>query len=156
MSSPVRVPYAAELATAPVISVDSDVDALAALRIMHSNQIRHLAVLADGSCVGLVSETDVLFGLLTRNRGPLPTSGELAHRPPPHVDDRSTRAHAAQVMQESGGDALVVLAGTHVVGVLTAVDLVRSLAQEGIEQRVEPITVDGSALASAAARWATR
>jgi CBS domain-containing protein len=122
---------ASELATAPVISVDDDVDALAALRIMQTNQIRHLPVLADGTCVGLVSETDLLFGLLTRNRGPLPTCGELCHRPPPTVDDRASRAMAAKTMRESGSDALVVFSGRHVVGVLTAVDLVGSLAQEG-------------------------
>jgi len=127
----VLVTYAAELATAPVVSVTADVDALPALRTMHTNQIRHLPVLADGRCVGLLSETDVLFGLLTRNRGPLPTAGELCHRPPPTVDDRTTRAAAAQAMRESGCDALVVVAGRRVVGVLTAVDLVRSLAEEG-------------------------
>ncbi|GAB3887616.1 hypothetical protein GCM10029964_053890 [Kibdelosporangium lantanae] len=123
--------YAAELATAPVISVTADVDALAALRTMQTNQIRHLPVLADGVCVGLVSETDLLVGMLTRSRGPLPTTGELCHRPPPTVDDRSSRAAAARLMRETGSDALVVYAGRRVVGVLTAVDLVRSLAQEG-------------------------
>jgi CBS domain-containing protein len=128
MSAPA---LASELATAPVISIDDDVDALAALRVMHANQIRHLPVLADGNCVGLLSETDLLLGLLTRNRGPLPASGELCHRPPPTVDDQANRAQAAKVMQESGSDALVVFSGGHVVGVLTAVDLVRSLAQEG-------------------------
>ncbi|GAB3899659.1 hypothetical protein GCM10029964_085890 [Kibdelosporangium lantanae] len=122
---------AAELATAPVISVTADVDALAALRTMQANQIRHLPVLVDGSCVGLLSETDVLLGLLTRTRGPLPTAGELCHRPAPTVDDRTSRADAARIMQETGSDALVVSAGRQVVGVLTAVDLVRSLAQEG-------------------------
>jgi CBS domain-containing protein len=123
--------HAAELATAPVISVTTDVDALAALRTMQTNQIHHLPVLADGACVGLVSENDLLFGLLTRNRGPLPTAGELCHRPPPTVDDRAARADAARIMRETGSDALVVSAGRRVVGVLTAVDLVRSLAVEG-------------------------
>ena len=127
----VVVTHASELATAPVISIDNDIDALAALRIMQANQIRHLPVLAAGSCIGLLSETDLLFGLLTRTRGPLPTTGELCHRPPPTVDDRSSRAQAAQIMGDSGSDALVVFAGKRVVGVLTAVDLVRSLAQEG-------------------------
>ncbi|TCO61953.1 CBS domain-containing protein [Actinocrispum wychmicini] len=122
---------AAELATAPVISIDAEVDALAALRTMQANQIRHLPVLADGQCVGLLGETDLLFGLLTRTRGPLPTTGELCHRPPPTVDDRTSRADVARIMQESGCDALVVFSGQRVVGVLTAVDLVRSLAQEG-------------------------
>jgi CBS domain-containing protein len=128
MSAPA---LASELATAPVISIDDGVDALGALRVMHANQIRHLPVLTDGRCVGLLSETDLLLGLLTRNRGPLPTCGELCHRPPPTVDDLTSRAHAARTMQESGSDALVVVSGGHVVGVLTAVDLVRSLAQEG-------------------------
>jgi len=125
--------YAAELATAPVISVTTEVDALAALRTMQANQIRHLPVLAEGVCVGLVGETDLLVGMLSRNRGPLPTAGELCHRPPPPptVDDRASRADAARIMQGTSSDALVVYAGRRVVGVLTAVDLVRSFAQEG-------------------------
>ncbi len=131
MSAPARAALAVELATAPVISVEDDVDVLAALRTMHANQIRHLAVLADGTCVGLVSETDLLLGLLTRNRGPLPTCAELCHRPPPTVDERASRSDAARVMQEHGTDALVVFSGKHVVGVLTAVDMVRSIALEG-------------------------
>jgi CBS domain-containing protein len=131
MGTAVRGPLAVELASAPVISVQQRVDALAALRLMHANQIRHLAVLDDGVCVGLVTETDLLTGLLTRNRGPLPTTGELCRRPAPTVDDRITRADAARIMHQSRTDALVIQAGKHVVGVLTAVDLVRSLAQEG-------------------------
>nr|CEL13278.1 hypothetical protein [Kibdelosporangium sp. MJ126-NF4]CTQ98969.1 hypothetical protein [Kibdelosporangium sp. MJ126-NF4] len=120
-----------ELATAPVISIDDETDALAALRAMHTNQIRHLPVLSAGSCVGIVSETDLLTGLLTRTRGPLPTCGELCRRPAPSVDERASRAHVARVMRESASDAVVVWSGRHVVGVLTAVDLVRSLVQEG-------------------------
>jgi CBS domain-containing protein len=43
---------AGEIASAPVITVESDVDALAALRTMQRNQIRHLPVFANGRCVG--------------------------------------------------------------------------------------------------------
>ncbi|MBP2328763.1 CBS domain-containing protein [Kibdelosporangium banguiense] len=126
-------PYAVELASAPVLSVDTDVDALAALRVMHANQIRHLPVLSRGACVGLVSETELLTGLLSRTRGPLPTSGELCHRPPPTVDDRATLADAARVMRETASDAVVVFSGQQVVGVLTAVDFVQSFAREGAD-----------------------
>ncbi|MET0133925.1 MAG: CBS domain-containing protein [Kibdelosporangium sp.] len=131
MSAAVHGPLAVELASAPVISVEHRVDALGALRLMHANQIRHLPVLDDGVCVGLVAEADLLTGLLTRNRGPLPTTGELCHRPAPTVDDHVTRADAARIMHRSRSDALVIQVGQHVLGVLTAVDLVRSLAEEG-------------------------
>jgi CBS domain-containing protein len=123
------LPYAVELASAPVISVDADTDALAALRVMQANQIRHLPVFADGVCVGLVNETELLTGLLTRTRGPLPATGELCRRPAPCVDGEATRVQAAKAMREAACDALVVYSGEYVVGVLTAVDLARSLAQ---------------------------
>jgi CBS domain len=42
--------HAGEIASAPVITVESDVDALAALRIMQRNQIHHLLVFAGGRC----------------------------------------------------------------------------------------------------------
>jgi CBS domain-containing protein len=133
MTTGVRVPHAVELASAPVVSVDADVDALAALRVMHANQIRHLPVLGAGVCVGLVSETELLTGLLSRTRGPLPTSGELCRRPAPIVDDRATLTDAARAMRETASDAVVVLSGRHVVGVLTAVDFIQSLAREGAD-----------------------
>jgi CBS domain-containing protein len=119
---------AAELASAPVIAVTPNTDALAALRIMRGNQVRHLPVVFEERCVGLVSETDVLVALSGSTRGPLPTVLELCRRPVPVVDSTSSRAEAARAMADGATDALVVVAEGEVVGVLTAVDLVRSLA----------------------------
>jgi len=86
---------AAELASAPVIAAMPVLDALAALRLMRGNYIRHLPVVDDGRCVGLVSETDVLIALASTTRGPLPTVLELCRRPPPTVDSMSSRTEAS-------------------------------------------------------------
>jgi CBS domain-containing protein len=126
--------HAGEIASAPVITVESDVDALAALRTMQRNQIRHLPVFAAGQCVGLVTEAGLLTGLVGSSRGPLPTTGDLAQRLPPSVDAGASRVAAARLMRESAGDVLLVMANAQVVGVLTAVDLVGSLAHDLTEE----------------------
>src|SRR6185312_2060233 len=95
---------AGEMASAPVITVESDVDALAALRIMQRKQIRHLPVFTGGQCVGLVTETGLLTGLVGTSRGPLPTTGDLAQRLPPSVQAGASRAVAARLMRQSAGD----------------------------------------------------
>jgi CBS domain-containing protein len=64
----------------------------------------------------------------------LPATRELCHRPAPAVDERASRAHAADVMQKSNTDALVVYSGNRVVGVLTV--LSRSIAQEPSEDQL--------------------
>lgn len=120
---------AGELASAPVVSVAPATDALGALRIMRDNLIRHLPVVIDGRCLGMVTESAVLVALAGAARGPLPTVYELCHRPAPSVRSTASRIDAARAMVAEGCDALVVVdSGGQVVGVLTAVDLVHSLA----------------------------
>lgn len=120
---------AGELASAPVMAVALATDALAALRIMRDNQIRHLPVVLDRRCLGMVSESAVLVALAGAARGPLPTVYELCRRPAPFVRSTASRTDAARTMIDESCDALVVVdANDQVVGVLTAVDLVHSLA----------------------------
>jgi CBS domain-containing protein len=120
---------AGELASAPVIAVTPATDALAALRTMRDNQVRHLPVVQDWRCLGMVSESAVLVALAGAARGPLPTVYELCRRPAPIVRSMASRIEAARAMIDESCDALVVVdAGSQVVGVLTAVDLVHSLA----------------------------
>lgn len=121
---------AGELASAPVVAVSPATDALAALRAMRSNQIRHLPLVLDGRCLGLVDESTVLAALAGAGRGPLPTVYELCRRPAPSVRSTARRMDAARTMVDNGCDALVVVDHKDaVVGVVTAVDLVHSLAE---------------------------
>lgn len=122
------LPTARELASTPVVAVRGDVDAMDALREMYRRGVHHLAVLAEGS-PGLVSAVDLLFGIAARLPGEqVPVEG-LCRRPAPHARADDDGGVAARRMIDAGSDALFVMDGDEVRGVLTAADLVRAIAE---------------------------
>lgn len=117
-----------------IVGIVPDAPLHIALQLMLSAGVRHLPVLAGtgGRCAGLVLETDLARAVAARPVAPgvsSSTVGDLC-RPAPElgVDDR--RSTAAKRMYEDGVDAVLVLAGTRLMGILTATDLIRSLAAE--------------------------
>jgi CBS domain-containing protein len=116
-----------ELMSSPVTAVVPQIDVLAALRVMRHTSVHHLPVVADGECSGLVTETDLLLALAAPPHGVLATVGEVCRQPAPRVECTATRSTAARLMVREETDALVVVLNGEVVGMLTAVDVVRSL-----------------------------
>ena len=83
-------------------------------------------------CLGLLLEIDVLQAIALADnplvRPPL-LAGELCRTAPVvHPDDH--RSTAARQMRATGIDAAVVCEDEAVIGILTATDLIRSLASE--------------------------
>ncbi len=123
-------PLVHRIMTASVVAIAPDADLLVASRIMAARRIRHLPVMAGGRCRGLLLEIDVIEALaLTANPlgSPPLLAGQLCRavlvvRP----DDR--RSVAARAMRDTGLDAVLVGDGETVLGILTATDLVHSLA----------------------------
>lgn len=113
-----------------VIAVGANMNAMAALRVMYRNGVHHLPVVSDGVCIGLISATDLLFAIAGASPEALVTVSGLCGRPVPHVAAGASLTQAAGRMLEAGTDALVVTSGGEVLGVLTALDLVRA-ATEG-------------------------
>lgn len=118
---------ALELATSPVVSVRGGIGAMDALREMYGHGVHHLAVLPE-TTPGLVTTTDLLFGIAARRPGEQVPVETLCRRPAPSVAVGDSGAVAAERMIEAGSDAVLVLEGARVRGVLTAVDLVRAIA----------------------------
>lgn len=125
-------PRVQHLMTPRVVAVVADADLLIASRIMTARQVRHLPVMDGAHCRGLLLEIDVLQALALADnplvRPPL-LAGELC-RTVPEVRAEDRRSAAARQMRTAGVDAVLVCAGGSVVGILTATDLVRSLAAE--------------------------
>jgi CBS domain-containing protein len=120
---------ALSLADRPVIAVGADVTAMAALRVMYRNAVHHLPVISDGICIGLVSATDLLFAIAGTSPEALATVAGLCQRTLPRVAATASWTDAARRMLEAGTDALVVITtGGEVLGVLTAMNLVRAAA----------------------------
>ncbi len=99
-----------------------------ALRLMVAGGVRHLLVMDGERCLGLVLEQDVAR-VLTGPRTPAPALvGDLCRRTPRlHPADR--RSAAAARMHEAGIDAAVVVGDGRLLGIVTATDVLRSLAQ---------------------------
>jgi CBS domain-containing protein len=125
-------PAVRHIMTSSVVAITADSDLLIASRLMAARSVRHLPVMDGGRCCGLLLEIDVILALAAADnplvRPPL-LVGELC-RPAPTVRPEDRRRAAAQQMRDADIDAVLVCAGDAVVGILTATDLVRSLAEE--------------------------
>jgi CBS domain-containing protein len=116
--------------TPDVVAVAADADLMVASRIMVGRRVRHLPVMDGPRCRGILLEIDVMQALaLAENplvRSPL-LAGELC-RTAPVVQPGDRRSAAAGQMRDTGIDAVLVCEGETLVGILTATDLIRSLA----------------------------
>ncbi|MDA3625154.1 CBS domain-containing protein [Saccharopolyspora sp. WRP15-2] len=128
-----------DLASTPVVAVRPELDAMAALYEMYAREVHHLAVVADDDVVGLVSAAELLQGIAARYPKAAATVGSLCVVPGPRVEATDGIEVAAQRMIDARTDAVLVVRDGHVCGVLTAVDLVRSIAQG----RAAPVEVEG-------------
>jgi len=99
----------------------------AAKQLMHKNHIRHLPVLHAGELVGVVSEREV--DVISALPGSKQLSVEDAMVPDVYAisEDAPLETVAAEMARLKIGSA-VVLRGADVVGVFTAVDGLRALA----------------------------
>lgn len=125
---PTPVPVtAATLARSPIVAVSAGVDALAALRVMRDRGVRHLVVLDGTRCVGVVTETALLYGVTATVRAPIPAVGRICGTPAPTVPATASVPEVARAVVDSGVDAVVVTRDHAPVGLITAADLVRVL-----------------------------
>ncbi len=115
------------LMTSRLVAIVPDAPIGVALRLMTVNCVRHLPVMADRHCVGLLRETD-LVQAMTRGAAPSTTLVGEVCRPVPALQATDRRSDAAQLMIAAATDAVVVLDDTGVAGIVTATDIVRSLA----------------------------
>jgi CBS domain-containing protein len=125
-------PQVRRLMTPKVVAIVADADLLIASRIMAARRVRHLPVMDGAHCRGLLLEIDVLQALALADNPlvrPPVLAGELC-RTVPEVRPGDRRSVAARQMQRAGIDAVLVCDDGSVVGILTATDLVRSLAAE--------------------------
>lgn len=119
------------LMTHRLVAIVADANADIALRLLDAVGAHHLLVMAGprctgvADCVGLVDEADLLRGAAAPD-GPIPV-GLLARRTPTVApDDR--RATAARVMRLAATDAALVTDGERLLGIVTAADIVHSVA----------------------------
>jgi CBS domain-containing protein len=123
--SPTGDPSVTAVMSPRVVAITPDASLRTALRLMATGDVRHLPVLDGARCLGVVVETDLVHAVAV---GGQPVVGPLA-RPIPSVPVTVRRSAVARAMLVGDVDAVLVTAGGRLVGIVTATDLVRSLAE---------------------------
>jgi acetoin utilization protein AcuB len=99
----------------------------AAFAVMERERIRHLPVVQGGALLGILSDRDVLARATMRDNGLLEVPRDpvaLAMTPAPITCEPTTSvAELARVMTERKIDAVPVLRGSRLVGLVTSTDL---------------------------------
>ncbi|MBO0840975.1 MAG: CBS domain-containing protein [Sciscionella sp.] len=119
-----------QLMSSPVLAVRPAMPVTEALRVMARHRLRHLPVIEAGQCVGLVSELDLWAALANSDASAGVSVVAVCHAAPMVSSTDSTRT-VARRMLEYGRDAVLVTDDDELVGVITAADLVRTLADVG-------------------------
>lgn len=114
------------LMTRRLVGIVPDAPLGVALRQMIDNGVRHLPVMVGGRYAGLLRETDIVRAIADGAFAAL--VGEVC-RSVPTVGAAARRSTAARLMTQAGTDAVVVLDGEGVVGIVTAADVVGSLGR---------------------------
>ena len=123
-------PRLSTLMTRRLVAITPDAAAQVALQLMATTGVRHLPVMNGSTCLGMVLETDVVLaaaeGQLHRPGAPLTVDALCRRVAMLRAQDR--RSIAAQLMCESEIDAVLIVEDGNLIGIVTATDLVRSLA----------------------------
>lgn len=125
--------------------------------IMRSFNIRHLPVLHGGGVVGIVTERDLHLLETLRDVRPEDVPVEDAMSPDPYtVTPDAPLAEVARHMAAHKFGAAIVTEGPHVVGIFSAVDGLRLLANMLEGASSAPAPAARAPAAKAAAKAATR
>jgi acetoin utilization protein AcuB len=113
--------------TCDVITVPPSLSVANAWKILHAKKIRHLPVVDDGKLVGILSDRDLVrlghiqpsgeFGFVDRAVGDIMTLKPITCGPGTSV------AEVVRIMTQQKIDALPVISGSRLVGLVTSTDL---------------------------------
>jgi len=120
-------PPVSRLMTVGVTTISPDTGVAAALRSMTDHGVRHLAVMDGARCRGVLLESDVIRAVAADVMADTHAGDVCRTLPTVRPDDR--RSVAAQRMHTAGMDAVLVVDGGATAGIVTATDVITSLAQ---------------------------
>lgn len=113
-----------------IVAITPDAPLLTGLCLMAASGVRHLPVIDAVGCRGVVMETDLVRAVAV---GSPHLVGPLA-RPVPTLSITKRRAEVATALLACDVDAVLISDGDRLVGIVTATDLVRSLARDTAPQ----------------------
>ncbi|NOZ76703.1 MAG: CBS domain-containing protein [Euryarchaeota archaeon] len=122
-----------EAMTTRVTTVPSDTPVNEAARLMAEKGIGSIIVVDNGKPVGIITERDLAFGVVAKNRLPNEVDvREIMNSPIISVEPETTINEASRVMARNNIRRLPVIKGSKLVGILTTTDVI-AIAPETIE-----------------------
>lgn len=124
-------PPITEVMTTHLVGITADTPVGTALRLMASTGVRHLPVLDGSVCRGIVVEADLVRFVAGGQDPPAHRAAllvELVARAADPLPLPARRSDAARRMHAENTDVVLVTERGRLVGIVTATDLVRSLA----------------------------
>ena len=116
-----------EIMTTKVITITEDKNMGEAAKMMGEKHIGSLIVVADSKPKGIVTERDLLSGILALGRDPAKTNvGEAMSWPLVTIPPDAPIKEAAQIMMKRKG-RLAVMEKEKLIGIVSASDFIRSL-----------------------------
>jgi acetoin utilization protein AcuB len=113
-----------------LIVTDPGSSAEEALKIMSTFKIHHLMVLEGEKFAGIVSDRDILLHAIhlgNIKRISEFTVGQAMRKDLPAIEESTEVREAFAMMQETQSDALPILRGAKIMGILTETDMMRGL-----------------------------
>jgi CBS domain-containing protein len=120
-----------------VVVIDAEARLPTALHIMATTGVRHLPVVDHDRCLGVLVETDLIRCLAGGSRQPTTTMGisvRRLYRAAPELPPTARTSDAARHMSADRSDAVLVADRGHILGIVTATDMVRLLARLDAER----------------------
>ena len=119
--------------TTRIVGITPDAPVSTALNLMAATGVRHLPVLSGNRCLGVLREADVIQHLAAVSTSAVDQAATPVARLTRRAASVSVSAHrsdAARCMDVDSVDAVLVTDRHGLVGIVTATDLIRSLASD--------------------------
>lgn len=107
-----------------VISLDEHTSCADAAHLMAKRRIGSVGVTRAGRLFGLVTERDLVYGVMAEGRTGATEIGELVRNEVPPVTPRATERDCAHLMRTHATRHLLVKEGDDAVGVVSMLDVV--------------------------------
>ncbi|MDY0356716.1 MAG: CBS domain-containing protein [Sedimentisphaerales bacterium] len=115
----------AQRMSSPVAVVSPDERVMVAGRTMEARGIKRLPVVDAGALVGIITQTDVIRGLISIS--PLNAVSDVMSTKVATIETGATATEAARVMAANGISCLVAIHRQEVAGIVTEKDLLRRI-----------------------------
>jgi CBS domain-containing protein len=135
-----------EVMTRNVVSIDADASVFDACMKYKEKKVGCLVVVSDDTCVGIVTERDLIERSICQHRNPETTTvRDIMSSNIKVVNALDTIEKALETMQQHKLKKLPVISAEKVVGIITVTDIAKTrsdLSQRFIESWVKPRWID--------------